>query len=162
MPGSLLLYNLPWLPRTHSTTSTLLSLEPEAFRAILLLLLITRLTLAGMEYGLHFPTSTSFFTGISPSGVPSFLLPIVVNCLSPARPARSSFNAPPLEAPSCQPHSSVLFAAEMPVAAAAGPSAPGTVWYVHEHQESHSLNLLPCSGLARLHAALPHAHTRPH
>lgn len=95
MPGSLPVCNLSWLPRTHSTTSTLLSLEPEAFRALLLLLLITHRTLAGMECGLRFSTSRSFFTGISPSGVPSFLLPGVVNCLNPAHPAWSGFNAPP-------------------------------------------------------------------
>lgn len=68
MTGPLLVYSPSWLPRTHSIASTLLSLESEAFWAILLLHLIPHLTLAGMEYALYFSTSQSLFPGLFPPG----------------------------------------------------------------------------------------------
>lgn len=72
MPGSLLVYNLSWLPRTHSITSTLLSLESEAFPVLLLLILIAQLTLARRDYALHVSNSRSLVTGLSPPGRPFF------------------------------------------------------------------------------------------
>lgn len=92
MPGSLLVYNLPWLPRAHSITSTLLSLEAEAFQVTLFLLLVTHLTLARVESALRFSPSASWFTGISPPGSPSLPSAIVETLLILQEP---SFNALP-------------------------------------------------------------------
>ena len=53
MPGPVPVYSLPWLPGIRSSTSTLLSLEFEAFQVIFLLLLIMHLALARIGYTLH-------------------------------------------------------------------------------------------------------------
>lgn len=80
--NSLLVYNLLWLPRTHSFTFALHSLESEALQVILLPLLITLLTLARMEYVLHFYNSGLLFMGIFPLGSPSLLLSLSKSCSS--------------------------------------------------------------------------------
>lgn len=115
MPGPLLLYNLPWLPRTQNITSTLLSLESEASQVIFLLLLITPPSHTG-QGGIRsvlFP-STSSFTGIAP---PPFPLPLSKSCSS----FTTQHRRPPPGSPELPTSFSVLFAAEMSASASGCP-----------------------------------------
>lgn len=82
MPGPLLLYNLPWLPRAHHNISPLRSLEFEAFQVTFLLLLITYLAPARIGYALHLKNSDHCSQGFFLLEVPPFLLPLS-KCCSP-------------------------------------------------------------------------------
>lgn len=81
MPGPLLLYNLPWLPRAHHNISPLRSLEFEVFQVTFLLLLIIHLALARKGYALHLKNSDHCSQGFFPSWMS---LPSFYHCLNAA------------------------------------------------------------------------------
>lgn len=104
MPDHLLVYNLPWLPRTQSIPSPLLGLESEAFRVTLLLFLIVHLAPARKEPALRFSTSRSLFTRLLLLEVPP--PPAIAGILLILRdPAPMPLLQ---EVPSCQPHLFIL------------------------------------------------------
>lgn len=83
MPGPVPVYSLPWFPGIRSSTSTLLSLEFEAFQVNFFMLLIMHLALARIGYTLHLKKKKN--PGHCPQGfflleVPPFLLPLSKSC----------------------------------------------------------------------------------